>query len=164
MSNGIYDVDMRRLCRLLLPTRWRNGLMVALAESLSVPTTKVLTELQSLRDEIEGRVIQTGQVCRLRSLLNKRYDPTESRIIVEDAQSAKDNRIYRREMYKPIRLMSRRVGSAMMLECRQDVEMGNYDFWVVLPDALRGVVDERQLLGIVREYKIASKRVTIKYK
>lgn len=164
MSNGIYDVDMRRLCRLLLPTRWRKGLMVALADSLTVPTAIVLTELQALRDESEERMLQTGQVCRLRSLLNKRYDPEERRITVEDAQSAKDNRIYRREMYKPIRLMSRRVGSAMMLECRQDVEMGNYDFWVVLPDALRGVVDERQLLGIVREYKIASKRVTIKYK
>lgn len=164
MSNGIYDVDMRRLCRLLLPTRWRKGLMVALADSLTVPTAIVLTELQALRDESEERMLQTGQVCRLRSLLNKRYDPEERRITVEDAQSVNDNRIYLRQMNKPIRLMGRSVERAMLLEKRQDVELSNYDFWVVLPDALRGVVDERQLLGIVREYKIASKRVTIKYK
>lgn len=163
MSKGIYEVDMRRLCRLILPTRWRKRLMAALAESLTVSLSEVLEDLKSHRTTSVERLNQTGQVCRLRWLLNERYDPNEGRITVEDAQSAKDNRIYRREMYKPIRLMSRRAGAAMMLERRQNVELGNYDFWVVLPVALHGVVDEQQLLGIVREYKIASKRVTIKY-
>lgn len=164
MSKGIYDVSMSRLCRLLLPTRWRKGLMVALADSLTVPTAIVLTELQALRDESEERMLQTGQVCRLRSLLNKRYDPEERRITVEDAQSVNDNRIYLRQMNKPIRLMGRSVERAMLLEKRQDVELSNYDFWVVLPLALNGIVDEQQLLGLVGEYKIASKRVTIKYR
>lgn len=163
MSKGIYEVDMRRLSRLLLPMRLRKRLMMALVETLTAPMSNILDELRSYRTSSVERLNQTGQVCRLRSLLNKQYDPDECRITVEDAQSALDNRIYRRVMYKPVILRGRSIGSPMMLERRQNVELGNYDFWVVLPVALRGVVDERQLLGIVRENKIASKRVTIKY-
>lgn len=164
MNSRVYEVNISRLGRLLLPMLWRKPLMNGLIESLVAPLGENVEELHRFRSGINSKMNYTGQVCRLRAMLNDRFDESLRRLKVEDSQRVEEIRLFRAWLKKPRQLKSRLSGVIMVLNTRRGVEMSGYDFWITVPNEMKGMLDEKELIGAVGEYKLASKRVTINYK
>lgn len=166
MTNSrIFDVNIKRLALLTLPTWLRRPVAAGLLYAGSAPLGRVLQELRKLRDETGYRMRHNGQVCKLRGVLNDEFDPELRRIKVEDEESARESveRPYMREMEREIPIPARSSGKAFIINRRGYGGINGEDFWVTLPYALRGTADETRLAAIVNRYKLASKRWTIKY-
>lgn len=163
---SLYDIKIKRLALLLLPTSYRKPLMAAFAQHLVQGVNVVCGDFMRWRQDRHYRLTHNGQVCYLRAALNDAFDQVERRITVEDEQSSEehDSRLYLREMERPILLPLRGSGEAYIINRRGYGGVSGYDFWVSIPYALRGKVDETRLARVVDTYRLASKRWTINYK
>ena len=84
IEERIYNVNVRRLALLVLPTWLRRPLAGALIYAGVCPLGRLLGELRSYRRETGYRLSHNGQVCRLRGVLNDEFDPERRRIVIED--------------------------------------------------------------------------------
>lgn len=163
--DNVYDINVRRLALLTLPTIWRRPLMGALVYAAVSPIARYVGELRAFRKEKRYRLTHNGQVCRLRGVLNDEFDPVRRRILIEDADSAgtvEAERIWMREEGRWVMLPRRGEGAAMTH--RQGYGgISGYDFWVTVPEELRDSIDETRLRAIVNTYRLASKRYTVNY-
>lgn len=163
---SVYDVKIKRLALLLLPTAYRKPLLAAFAQSLVQGANVVHGNFMRWRQDKQYRLSHNGQVCYLRAALNDTFDQVERRITVEDEQSSeeRDARLYLREVERAILIPLRSAGGAFIINRRGYSGVSGYDFWVSIPYALRGKVDETRLAAVVDTYRLASKRWTINYK
>lgn len=148
-----------------MPTWLRRPIATALLYAGVSPLGRQLQDLRALRDETSYRVSHNGQVCKLRGVLNDAFDAKERRIKVEDEDSgnADGSLVYLRSEEREMPVPERSTGRAVILNGRGYGGVSGYDFWVTLPRALRGEVDETRLTATVNRYKLASKRWTINY-
>ena len=163
---SFYDLKIKRLALLLLPTHYRRPLIAAFAESMVQGVNVVYGDFMRWQQAKAYRLQHNGQVCHLRAVLNDAFDPVERRIVVEDGWSVslRWQRIFRRDQERFTLILVRREGRAFILHRRGYGVMNGYDFWVTIPLSLRLNVDKRRLNAIVDTYKLASKRWTINYK
>ena len=155
---NIYNVDITRLIKLLLPMKWRNAGLLALIGALTEPIAGMPAELGGYKAKQEYRMRYNGQVCRLRGLLNDEFDAEKRRITVADAKSSlADGYIF---------VYSRKEGKyEVQLPCEiwersnQQYDMGDFD--VNVPMELKE--KELRIKAIINEYKLASKRYKINY-
>ena len=140
---SVYDVKIKRLALLLLPTALRKPLVAAFMQSAVQGCNVLHGEFMRWRDEQNYRLWHNGQVCHLRAVLNDTFDQSERRITVDD-ESSED-------------------GKAFIINRRGYGGVSGFDFWVSVPYALRGKIDETRLAAVVSTYKLASKRWTINY-
>ena len=66
-------------------------------------------------------------------------------------------------MDRHILLPVRGGGKAFIINRRGYGGVSGFDFWVSVPYALMGKIDETRLAAVVSTYKLASKRWTINY-
>ena len=163
---SLYDLKIKRLALLLLPTHYHRPLIAAFAQSMVQGVNIVYGNFMRWRQDKQYRLSHNGQVCHLRAVLNDTFDPVERRILVEDEWSAslQGQRIFQREQERFILIPTRITGTAFILNRRGFGGVNGYDFWVTVPISLRGQVNENRLNAIVDTYKLASKRWTINYK
>lgn len=91
MSGGtdrLYNVNIKRLALLTLPTWLRRPLSGALLYAGVAPLGRMLQELRAYRRATEYRLSHNGQVCKLRGVLNDEFDSEQRRIKIEDSESA----------------------------------------------------------------------------
>lgn len=155
---NIYDVDVKRLLKLLLPMKWRKAGLVALAGALTEPIAGMPAELREYKAKQEYRMRYNGQVCRLRGLLNDEFDKDNRRITVTDVKSnVADGYIFvysRKESRYEVQLPGK-------IKVRSNPQYEDGDFEVNVPRELNG--KDLQIKALINEYKLASKRYKINY-
>lgn len=157
-----YNVHLKRLALMLLPCAWRKPLIAAFAQSAVAGFFVTHREFMKWKEEQEYRLRHTGQVCRLRALLNDHFDPQQRRIIIEDAAPAEGYaaRIYHRSHERGYRL-PRAPQAPKIINRRGYGGANGYDFWIHLPLELQPNFNEPRLADLVNTYKLASKRWAI---
>lgn len=161
---GKYDIDMKRLAVLLLPTALRQPRLTALAQVFVAPLSGLHRRLTDYRDAKDYRLRHNGQVCHLRAVLNDRFDPVLRRIRIDEEETSDVTlRLYLRSESRFTRIKSRGDAGQVVLYRRGFGGTGGLDFWVQLPTALQGTVSEAELRAVTNQYKLASKRYGITY-
>lgn len=161
---GKYDVNMKRLSLLLLPTFWRKSVFAATAYAAVSPLQWLHTRFVLWKQDTEYRVQYNGQVCHLQAVLNDMFDPGERRITITDnAENVGYISLHQRDTDKSVLFPSRGSGRVMILNRRGYGGVNGYDFWVNLPLALYGKIDFAQVTAVVNTYKLASKRFSINF-
>ena len=163
-TDRIYRVNLKRLALLALPTWLRRPLAGALIYAGVAPLGRQLQQLRAFRQQTGQRLAYSGQVCRLRAVLNDTLDPQLRRIaIVEDDWSPQRqwSRLYRREQGRWLMVGKRASGPALINRRHSDSSVGS-DFQIEVPRELQPC--ENRLRAIVNMYKLAGKRFEITYK
>lgn len=159
-----YEVNIKRLSLLLLPTFWRRPILATLAYAMVSPLGYLHTCFVLFRRDTVYRLTHNGQVCYLRAVLNDQFDPIERRItITEDAASAGVLMLHKREEEQAFLLPTRETGRAFIINRRGFGGINGFDFWVNIPISLYDTVDVARLRAIVSTYKLASKRFSVNY-
>lgn len=165
-TDRIYNVNIKRLALLTLPTWLRRPLCGALVYAGVGPLARALADLRWFRGETGYRLGHNGQVCKLRGALNDEFDPELRRIEIRDGGTEGDAgtaRVWQRAagrwMMVPVR-----GGGAMRINREGFGGTSGYDFWVVVPAELRDAGREVRLRTMVNMYKLASIRYAINYK
>lgn len=153
-----YDVDYSRLSVMLLPTFLRKPLMSIYARVQVSPIAWLRVKFTRYMADIDYHLKQTGQVCRLRGLLNDQFDSFSRRIRIYDMEpSTGGNIIYLREDAKGIKVPCRGYGG-YVVPCRGYTGIQQPDFMISLPS---GDIDITRLAALVNRYKLAGKRFII---
>lgn len=168
MSRGkdIFTVNIKRLALLTLPSWLRRPLAGALLYAGVAPLGRQLQELRTFRRGTSYRLGHNGQVCKLRGALNDEFDPELRRIEIEDRDSMEDreaSRVWLREAGRWV-MVPQRGGGAAMIHREGFSGTSGLDFWVTVPEELRGEETETRLRAMINMYKLASKRYAISYK
>lgn len=154
---NIYDVDIKRLIKLLLPMRWRNAGLLTLIRALTEPIAGLPVEVKNYKAKQEYRMSYNGQVCRLRGLLNDEFDAEERRITIVDAKGDDANRY----LFVYARGDGQNVLLPRMVRERHSPSLDKWDFEISVPTELK--IEELRIKALINEYKLASKRYKINY-
>jgi hypothetical protein len=100
---------------------------------------------------------KNGQVCYLRSVLNDSFDFDLRRIQIRDGNRFERLYIFTTSENKPKAL------GTIYLNQRSDFADSGVDFLVVVPLALKDLINEYALVSQVEFFKLASKRFKIIY-
>lgn len=163
-TDRIYKVNIKRLALLALPTWLRRPLVGALIYAGVTPLGRLLHELRMFRQQTIQRLAYSGQVCRLRAVLNDTLDPELRRIaIFEDDWSPQRQwaRICFRSQGRWL-MVNRRADGPALIGRRSSQSSTGSDFQIEVPKELRP--HENRLRAIVNMYKLAGKRFEITYK
>ena len=163
---SVYDIRMKRLALMLLPTSWRRPLIASLVQSAVQGPNLCYSDFVQWRTDKNYRLWHNGQVCYLRAALNDTFDPTARRISVDDQETAAGGTIvYLRVDERARNLKTGRRGSSpvVVINRRGFGGVSGYDFWVSVPLAVGSTIDEVRLKAVVNTYKLAAKRWTINY-
>ena len=164
---GKYDIDMKRLAVLLLPTALRQPRLTALAQALVAPLSGLLRRLTDYREAKDYRLRHNGQVCHLRAVLNDRFDKVGRGIsILDELDGENAILLHQRYQNREIVVFQRVDGVAQRVVYRRDYGgIGSLDFWVSVPNAVRTRpgYSEDELCALTNLYKLASKRYGIIY-
>lgn len=168
MSRGdrIYNINIKRLALLTLPTWLRKPIIGALIYTGVVPIARLLQELRAFRKSTTYRLSHNGQVCKLRAVLNDEFDPDLRRIRIEDSETASEveaSTLWQREVGRWAMIPRRGTGAAIVHREGYSGTSG-YDFWVTVPLGLRNEQTEIRIRAVVNMYKLACKRYTINYR
>lgn len=163
-ADRTYNVNIKRLALLTLPTWLRRPLAGALIYAGVRPLGRLLQELRAYRSATSYRLRHNGQVCKLRGVLNDLFDPGRRRISLTDSEDGATTEIWRvwhrgvgQWAIVPLRGMG-----AISIHREGFGGTSGYDFWVNLPEDLKG--SEIRLRAVVNMYKLAGKRFAINYK
>lgn len=161
----IFAVNMKRLALLLLPTFWRRPLIGGLIYAGVTPLGRQLGELRNYRKETGYRLNHSGQVCKLRGVLNDEFDPELRRIRIENSESTGGNSgelVWQRSKERWL-MIPRRGEGAAVVHREGFAGTGGYDFWISVPAELMNTETETRLRALTDIYKLASKRYAINY-
>lgn len=159
-----YDLNIKQLSLLLLPTFWRRPLFEAVIYGIATPLHQLLSRFQMWKQEKDYRLLHNGQVCRLRALLNDRFDPVERRITVTEQIDERGRiRFALREKQAAVPFPARETDQKMSLNRRGYGGVNGYDFWVNIPISIRAEAREEQVRALVNGNKLASKRFSINF-
>lgn len=150
-----YNVDFNKLGILLLPTFLRKPILVGYLQSLLVPLTTIHDLWKAKRVDIDWyKLNHTGQVCRLRKVLNDRLDVSERRIYIGDGNSFPRKYIYTHDETKPTF-----IGKMFIYRNSEYVNTG-VDFVVYAPQT---IINMRwnELNALIQFYKLAGQRYQI---
>ncbi len=161
--DGLFKVNIKRLALLTLPTWLRRPLAGALVYAGVSPLCRLLGELRSFRGATGYRLGHSGQVCRLRGVLNDEFDPRLRRVTVEEAEERETRGAWPRAEGRWL-MVPRRGAGAAAIHREGFGGTGGYDFWVSVPGELRDAETETRLRAVVNMYKLAGKRFAINYK
>lgn len=157
----MFNVNIKRLALLVLPTWLRRPLAGALIYAGVSPLGRLAQDLRKYRITTRYRLRHNGQVCKLRGALNDEFDPEERRIYIEDHDSTSRvelSTIYLRSEKKWVMVPQRGTGS-VIINSRGFAGTSGIDFWIYAPSELSNVLT--RMKAFVNSYKLASKRFTI---
>lgn len=158
---GVYDIKIKRLTLLLLPTALRKPLVAALMQSAVQGCNAIYGGFMRWRGDKDYRLKHNGQVCHLRAILNDMFDIGARRITVDDDESEGllGTLIYARETGRHLLLPMADTG--VIINRRGYSGSSGIGFWVTAPRELIKTIDKDRLSAIVNTYKLASTRWVI---
>lgn len=150
-----YNVDFKRFSVLILPTFLRFSRMIKWVNLQVFPLEKIHKSFLQNRTENIIKVTHNSQVCRLRKVLNDRFDNQQRRIYIDDANLKNPWYVYTKGENKPQYLGKKYIYQNSLIN-----GIG-VDFIVYVPAGLSGY--EAELIAKINFYKLASKRFKIEY-
>lgn len=157
MTDKSWRIDFARLAVLTLPTFLRKPVIARYSRVMATGVAKTHSQLVEYRDSISYELSMTGQVCRLRALLNDAFDAVQRRITVVDVEQAPSATVvWLRADRRGLAIAMRDNGGGLAISCRGYEGIKQPDFEVIVP--ARVVVDDRRLSALVNSHKLAGKR------
>ncbi|MGL4907928.1 MAG: hypothetical protein ACRC3G_01175 [Bacteroidales bacterium] len=159
----IYDIDLYKLLRMLLPSTLRgSSTVVAMLEAMFTPMQRIYSKFTQYGDSIEKQLSYSSQTCRLRAMLNDVFDPTERRIVVENREVKSYPYIHRVEENLPIMIGAIGNVEPLMLFSAGSAELLR-GFSVLLPNELyQDKYIAEKVQGQVDKYRLATRYMLLK--
>jgi hypothetical protein len=129
-----YDIDWKRMARWNTPAKLLNPRMLNWLYGFIYPIVLIHITFKKYRKAKLYEIAMNYQVCYLESFLNDRFDFTQRRIYIEDAQTVDQVYLYQDEELQPLYLYQDDEDQPVYLY--QDGEsLGDilYDFVVFVP-------------------------------
>ena len=149
-----YKIDFKKLAILLLPTFLRKSIIVAYAQALLKPIDALHYDWLQKRKANWYTLEHTGQVCRLRKVLNDELDNTQRRITIANGTAFTRRYIYTKAEKKPKYL------GIFFIKSNNEYQNTGVDFRVFVPQSIIDLQKYR-LEYLIKFYKLAGKRYTI---
>lgn len=149
-----YNLNVKKLGILLLPTFLRKPIPIAYLDVLLHPLSKIYDRWLIFREENLYKMQHNGQLCYLRKALNDKLDPSERRIYIGDG-----NKFLRQYIYTSGENKTRYLGKITLFQSLDYADTGA-DFIVFAPQE---IIDSEidQLKALIDFYKSAGKRYKI---
>ena len=144
----MYSINWSKLVRRDVPSPTRQPVFLSFLLALIAPIVSVYNSFTLFRQKVDEDLGMTGQVCRLRSGLNLRFDPDLGRILVLDANAIEATYIFLESENRPLYLPAFISGIAV-------------DFVVKVPLALAPY--EAIIRAFIDRYKLVTTRYRIEY-
>ena len=151
----IFELNLRRLVILLLPTFLRKSRLVAWLQILIAPLEQLQYSFNQKQNSDLVTLTHNGQKCYLRKILNDTFDQGLRRIRIEDMTHFNAVYIYTEAENKPVYLEEK------YLYTSGEMQVNGVNFSVYIPNELRA--REVEIKALIEAYKIASKRYIIIY-
>ena len=151
----IFELNLRRLVILLLPTFLRKARLVAWLQILIAPLEQLQYSFNQKRNSDLVTLTHNGQKCYLRKILNDTFDQGLRRIRIEDMTHFNAVYIYTEAENQPVYLEEK------YLYTSGEMQVNGMNFSVYIPNELRA--REVEIKALIEAYKIASKRYIIIY-
>ena len=151
----IFELNLRRLVILLLPTFLRKARLVAWLQILIAPLEHLQYSFNQKRNSDLVTLTHNGQKCYLRKILNDSFDQTLRRIRIEDMTHFNAVYIYTEAENQPVYLEEK------YLYTSGEMQVSGVNFSVRIPNTLRA--RNVEIKAIIEAYKIASKRYIMIY-
>ena len=151
----IFELNLRRLVILLLPTFLRKARLVAWLQILIAPLEQLQYSFNQKRNSDLVTLTHNGQRCYLRKILNDTFDQGLRRIRIEDMTHFNAVYIYTEAENQPVYLEEK------YLYTSGEMQVNGVNFSVYIPNELQA--REVEIKALIEAYKIASKRYIIIY-
>jgi hypothetical protein len=149
-----FNTDFKKLTVLHLPTFLRTSVMISWVQSLSAPLVNLHYDFSMNRKNNLYNLAHNGQVCKLRAVLNDRFDASLRRIYIDDGNKYQRQYIYTDGEQKPKYL------GTIYLYNDSEYDDSGVDFTVWIPGDLQ--YNDYEIRALINFYKLASKRYKIK--
>jgi len=154
MKRKIYNVDMKRLVQLLLPTMLRRDSNSTLLNAAIKPLELLHEDFQTFRSDVNNKMSYNSQVFSIQKMLNDRFDNDERRIRIAQTDVRQPLMLYKREEKKPVVLGRKTI-------YRRDMIKSNISFTVTLPSSLQTF--ENRIKSNVDFHKLTTTNYTLNY-
>lgn len=151
-----YKIDYDKLAILLLPTFLRTPILVGFIQSILQEIDKIHYRWLQERDNHWYKLEHTGQVCKLRKVLNDKCDSVQRRITIKPGNSFERKYIYTNREKKPVFL------GKFYINSHDNYLNTGVDFIVNAPIDIKNS-EEFRLINFINFYKLAGKRYKIIY-
>lgn len=148
----VFDIDIKKMNILLLPTFLRKRKTVAWLQALAEPPVTLHYTFIQKRNADLYKLAHNGQVCYLRKALNDTFDVEKRRIKIIDGNKYSRAYIYTRAEQKPNFL------GKIYLRERGDYADTGVDFIVEVPSE---TYQEHEMKALINFYRLAAKRYKI---
>lgn len=152
----IYNLDIIRLCIVLLPYCVRKEKIIAFLKSITTPLRTLQGVFNIYRVNFDYDLRINSQVVYLEKVLNDNFDAELKRIRIEDNNAVVDQKyIYTDVEDKPTYLGVRFIGS------KSESEVFGEDFIVLIPFDLNYEAVKYKFNALLNKYKLPSLRYKI---
>ena len=151
----ILPIDVLQLVEQNMPTALRKTYLIAFFKVLCLPMAAIYTQWYIFRREKAYILAHNGQVCRLRHLLNDKFDYTQRRITIGDGQRTDRDYVYIEPENKPQYLKT------IYIELDSEFADTDIDFIIYLNGVLLSLNETNQLKNLTNYFKLAGKRYKI---
>lgn len=163
---NIYNISFPRIALLLLPSIIRKKTLIAFLAAMMRPLEDLNEDFTEYRDSIDTQV--NCQICRMRGMLNDRFDYYRRRITVRTTPMNKDiYLLWKDQCGKPNIICNERypdMYQPSLLSSDGQLGCDNSDFEIIFPAGYRLSKNEtNHLTALVNNHKLASKNFSITY-
>ncbi|SFO33300.1 hypothetical protein SAMN05428949_4983 [Chitinophaga sp. YR627] len=155
----LFEVDLPKLVRLLVPPRMRKMKHVAWLQALTNPVNYLYQQFRRNRDANLYRLYITPQVVYMEKLLNDRYDISGRRIRIKDALVYDAEYLYQEQELKPVYIYREEENKPVYLFTDDEIGSDSVDFFVLVPSDL--TFNDNEMAALIDNYKLAGKRYKI---
>lgn len=156
---NVFNININRLAQWLIPTRLRMPVLMAIVSAIVSPLISLHNLFLSYRKAKFYQIAMNYQTCYLEAFLNDRFDYTQRRIYIEDAETVDPLYLYMRAEESPVYIYSRSEAQPVHVYTRGET-LGDltYDFIVWVP--LDVVFDQNEMRAMIAT-KLCGKRYKI---
>ncbi|MGJ1513794.1 hypothetical protein ACR79N_02310 [Sphingobacterium siyangense] len=155
-----YDVDLKKLVVLILPTFMRTEKLIAFIWCLIVGIRTVYFKLLALWYDTDKEMEVTPQVFSLRKSLNDYFDSVNRSIRIEDAELSDRAYIFTEGENQPVYLDD---DDEEVYIYTDDELHGAQGFVVIVPETLNNTAETARLKAMINKYKLAGTKYIIRY-
>lgn len=134
----------------MIPKQLRKTKYVIMVQAALYPLLFLMDNFFRYRAAKEYQLLITTQVCYLTRLLNDRFDFTDRRITIGDAEKKEPIFLYQQEEEKPVYFSTEDENSPVYLYTKNEAGEFSDDFVVNVPSAV--VFDEDEMASLLNSY------------
>ncbi|MGJ1328466.1 hypothetical protein [Sphingobacterium multivorum] len=153
----VYDVDLKKLVVMLLPSFMRTEKLIAFIWCLIVGIRTVHFKLLALWYDTDKEMEVTPQVFSLRKLLNDYFDSVNRSIRIEDTALSDRTYIFTEGENQPVYL-----DDEIFINTGYELNEA-IGFVVIVPESLNNTAETARLKAMINKYKLAGTKYTIRY-